>query len=631
MLIKIPATKEGLPAITAAIAEGISVNVTLIFGIERYREVMDAYLAGLEAARDAGLDLTQDPLGGVVLRLPRRHRDRRAARRDRHRRGARAARQGRASPTPGSPTRAYEEVLASDRWKRLAEAGANPQRPLWASTGVKNPDYPDTLYVTDLVVADTVNTMPEKTLDAFADHGEVHGDTSPAASTRRRRVFDQLAAVGIDFDDVLVVLETEGVDKFKKSWAELVETVEDQMAAAAQVTDAPVDPTSTEAWARLTALADGFAPDLRGWFAEDPGRVDALTFTAADLHVDLSKALLDDDVLAALLALADEVGVAERRDAMFRGEHINVTEDRAVLHTALRLPADATLEVDGQDVVADVHEVLRPGLRVRRPGPLRRVDRRHRRADPHGRQHRHRRLRPRPGDGLRGAGAVPPGRASSAGSSATSTRPTRRPTLAGLDPAIDAVHRLQQDLRHARDADQRPAVQGLAARRARRRTTPTEAVAKHFVAVSTALDKVADFGIDPANAFGFWDWVGGRYSMDSAIGTSLVVAIGPERFAELLAGFHAMDEHFRTTRAGAQRAAADGAAQRLVHQLPRRRDPRGAPLRPAAAPLPGVPPAADHGVQRQGRPLGRHPGRPPTPARSSGASPAPTASTRSTS
>jgi transaldolase len=123
-------------------------------------------------------------------------------------------------------------VLASDRWKQLAEAGANPQRPLWASTGVKNPDYDDTMYVADLVVADTVNTMPEKTLDAFADHGKVSGDTVTGRVAEAQGVFDNLAAVGIDFDDVLVVLETEGVDKFKKSWLELLETVEGQMAAA---------------------------------------------------------------------------------------------------------------------------------------------------------------------------------------------------------------------------------------------------------------------------------------------------------------------------------------------------------------------------------------------------------------
>ena len=126
---------------------------------------------------------------------------------------------------------AFEEVVASDRWQGLAAAGAHAQRPLWASTGVKNPDYSDTLYVTDLVVADTVNTMPEKTMDAFGDHGEVQGDQVTGRAGEAQEVFDQLAAVGIDFADVLVALETEGVDKFVASWGELVETVRGQMEA----------------------------------------------------------------------------------------------------------------------------------------------------------------------------------------------------------------------------------------------------------------------------------------------------------------------------------------------------------------------------------------------------------------
>ncbi|MFC7494039.1 MULTISPECIES: transaldolase [unclassified Nocardioides] len=231
-LIKIPGTKEGLPAITAAIAEGISVNVTLIFGIDRYREVMDAYLSGLEAARDAGLDLgrIQSVASFFVSRVdteidPRLEKigsDEALALR-----GKAAVANARLAYA------AFQDVVTSDRWKVLAEAGANPQRPLWASTGVKNPDYPDTLYVTDLVVADTVNTMPEKTLEAFADHGEVTGDQVTGKADVAQSVFDQLTAVGIDFEDVLVVLETEGVDKFKKSWDELVETVKTQMDKAA--------------------------------------------------------------------------------------------------------------------------------------------------------------------------------------------------------------------------------------------------------------------------------------------------------------------------------------------------------------------------------------------------------------
>ena len=310
------------------------------------------------------------------------------------------------------------------------------------------------------------------------------------------------------------------------------------------MSEAPVDPTSTGAWSRLTALAQGFEPDLRAWFADDPGRVERFTFTAADLHVDLSKSFLGDNLLHALLALADEVGMSARRDAMFAGQHINVTEDRAVLHTALRDPADVSLEVDGQDVVTDVHDVLRrvyafaeqvrggvwtgvSGRRIRTVvnigiggsdlGPVMAYEA----------------LAPYRQDGLecRFISNIDPTDAAT--------------TLSGLDPATtlfivsSKTFGTLETLTNARlckawlldrlsehDAD--------------------EAVKKHFVAVSTALDKVAAFGIDPANAFGFWDWVGGRYSVDSAIGTSLVVAIGPERFAEFLAGFHAMDEHFRT-------------------------------------------------------------------------------------
>ncbi len=311
--------------------------------------------------------------------------------------------------------------------------------------------------------------------------------------------------------------------------------------------DRPIDATATEAWRRLGELGDGFHPDLRAWFADDAGRASDLTFTAADLLVDLSKGLVIDDVLGALLELAEQVGVAERRDAMFRGEHINATEDRAVLHTALRLPEDAELEVDGQDVVSDVHDVLRrvyefadkvrsgawtgvTGERIRTVvnigiggsdlGPVMAYEA----------------LEPYRQVGLecRFISNIDPTDAAT--------------TLAGLDPAStlfivsSKTFGTLETLTNARlckawlldrlsDQDE------------------AESVAKHFVAVSTALDKVADFGIDPDNAFGFWDWVGGRYSMDSAIGTSLVVAIGPERFAELLAGMHAMDEHFRSTEA----------------------------------------------------------------------------------
>jgi transaldolase len=230
-LIKIPATLEGLPAITEVIAAGISVNVTLIFSTERYRAVMEAYVAGLERAQAAGIDLStiRSVASFFVSRVDTEIDKRLEAIGSDE---ALALRGKAAIANARLAYAAFEEVIASDRWKSLAEAGANTQRPLWASTGVKNPDYPDTLYVTDLVVADTVNTMPEKTLMAFADHGEVKGDQVTGRSGEAQEVFDQLSAVGLDLDDVFLALETEGVDKFKGSWTELVETVEGQMEKA---------------------------------------------------------------------------------------------------------------------------------------------------------------------------------------------------------------------------------------------------------------------------------------------------------------------------------------------------------------------------------------------------------------
>ncbi len=230
-LIKIPATEEGLPAITAVIAQGISVNVTLIFSIERYRKVMDAYLAGLEQARDNGLDL--DRIRSVASFFVSRVDTEVDKRLEEIGTDDALALRGKAAVANARMAyAAFQEVLHSDRWKVLEEAGANPQRPLWASTGVKNEAYPDTLYVTELVVADTVNTMPEKTMEAFADHGEVEGDTVTGRGDAARSVLDQVAAAGVDWTDVMLTIENEGVDKFMKSWDELVETVQGQMEKA---------------------------------------------------------------------------------------------------------------------------------------------------------------------------------------------------------------------------------------------------------------------------------------------------------------------------------------------------------------------------------------------------------------
>ncbi|MEV5967122.1 transaldolase [Kribbella sp. NPDC051952] len=228
VLIKIPATKEGLPAITAAIAQGISVNVTLIFGEQRYREVMDAYLTGLEQAGSNGLDLSQ--IQSVASFFVSRIDTEVDARLDAIGTSAALELKGHAALANARlGYAAYEEVIASERWKRLGQAGAHKQRPLWASTGVKSKDYPDTMYVIGLVVADTVNTMPRATMEAFADHGVVEGDCVTGQGEKARKTLDQITAVGVDFENVLTTVEHEGVDKFKNSWTELTRTVTQQM------------------------------------------------------------------------------------------------------------------------------------------------------------------------------------------------------------------------------------------------------------------------------------------------------------------------------------------------------------------------------------------------------------------
>ncbi|MDF2746369.1 MAG: tal [Propionibacteriaceae bacterium] len=225
VLIKIPATIPGLPAITASIAEGISVNVTLIFGLDRYGDVIDAYLAGLEQAAANGHDVSQ--IHSVASFFVSRVDTEVDKRLDAIGTDQAKALRGKAAIANARLAYAlFEEKFGTDRFAALAEKGANKQRPLWASTGVKDPAYPDTMYVTELVVADTVNTMPEKTLKAFADHGEVQGDKVSGTKAEAEEIFQMLHQLGIEFDDVVEVLEREGVEKFDASWAELVEDVQ---------------------------------------------------------------------------------------------------------------------------------------------------------------------------------------------------------------------------------------------------------------------------------------------------------------------------------------------------------------------------------------------------------------------
>ncbi len=238
LYIKIPATKQGLPAVTGALAAGISVNVTLIFSLARYDEVMEAFLAGLEQAKDNGHDLSK--IGSVASFFVSRVDSEIDKRLDKIGSDEAKALRGKAAIANARLAyQHYEKVFGSDRWKALAESGALPQRPLWASTGVKDPAYDDTQYVIELVAPGVVNTMPEATLDAVADHGKVHGDTVTGAYADAQSVLDQLAGLGISYDEVVQVLEDEGVKKFEDSFSELTETVTDQLRkAGADVDDA---------------------------------------------------------------------------------------------------------------------------------------------------------------------------------------------------------------------------------------------------------------------------------------------------------------------------------------------------------------------------------------------------------
>ena len=306
---------------------------------------------------------------------------------------------------------------------------------------------------------------------------------------------------------------------------------------------APIDATATPAWARLNDLEAGLNVDFRAWF-KDETRAKNFTFQAADLYVDLSKTFLTDEVKAALLELADQVNLAERRDAMLSGERINVTENRAVLHTALRREKGEEVDVDGRNVVDDVHEVLErvfdfadkvrsgewtgvTGKRIETVvnvgiggsdlGPVMAYEA----------------LKPYVKDGLecRFISNIDP---TDVGE-----------TLKGLDPETTLVIVASKTFTTLETLTNARQVRSWLLGTLEEQGAPTDgAVAKHFVAVSTALDKVEAFGIDPVNAFGFWDWVGGRYSVDSAVGLSLAIALGREYFEDFLAGFRAMDRHF---------------------------------------------------------------------------------------
>jgi glucose-6-phosphate isomerase len=297
-----------------------------------------------------------------------------------------------------------------------------------------------------------------------------------------------------------------------------------------------------KAWQALERhYAEISGTHLRDLFAADPGRGERLTAEAEGVYLDYSKNRITDETLALLIELAEESGVAERRDAMFRGEHINVSENRAVLHTALRLPATATLVVDGQDVVADVHAVL---------ARMRDFSNRVRSGEFKG--YTGKPIKNVINVGIGGSDLGPVMAYEALKHYCTRDITFRFVSNVDSTDFVEAVRDLNADetlfiissktfgtletLTNAESAKEW-VVSALGS---------PDAVANHFVAVSTNAEKVSAFGIDTANMFGFWDWVGGRYSMDSAIGLSTMIALGADQFDEMLAGFHAMDEHFRT-------------------------------------------------------------------------------------
>ena len=228
LFIKIPATKEGLPAISQCLAEGISINVTLIFSLERYGEVIDAFLDGIERARAAGHDLSR--IGSVASFFVSRVDSEIDTRLDKIGSDDAKALRGKAAiANTRLAYELYEKKFDTDRWRTLEAAGAKRQRPLWASTSTKDPAYDDTMYVIDLVAPGIVNTMPEATLHALVDHGEFRGESVRTMYADAHKVFDELATIGVDYDDVVRVLEEEGIEKFEGSWKELVDSIQAEL------------------------------------------------------------------------------------------------------------------------------------------------------------------------------------------------------------------------------------------------------------------------------------------------------------------------------------------------------------------------------------------------------------------
>ena len=329
LFIKIPGTTEGLPAIEEAIFAGVPINVTLLFSTDQYKAAADAYMKGLERRVAAGLSADVRSVASLFVsrwdvavagKVP-----------------ADAAQHARASRSPGRPTQAYRDILESDRFQRLANVGARAQRLLFASTGTKDKTASDTLYIAGLAAPNTVNTMPEETLLAFADHGATASALSPDGGDAEA-VLAAHAKAGID----LTALAAAIAIRRRQGVRQVVDRIagrdrRQKQSPGLNLGELPMTAlTATPAWQALTAHhAQIKDPHLRTLFADDPGRAERFSAEGAGLFLDYSKNRITDETLRLLLRLAEERGVAQRRDAMFAGEKINTTERRAVLHVAL--------------------------------------------------------------------------------------------------------------------------------------------------------------------------------------------------------------------------------------------------------------------------------------------------------
>ena len=530
LLIKIPGTSEGLVAIEECIAAGIPINVTLLFSADQYQGAVEAYLRGIERRISNGLNPRVGSVASVFMSrwdkaanptVPVELKDQLAL------------------AVGRNIYRSYRQLMNSERFQRLANQGARMQRLLWASTSTKGPSSPDTLYVHGLFAPFTVNTMPDKTLIAFAEHGEV-GEELPADGGDCDAVLAQFENAGVNRRKLANELQEEGAKAFSDSWKDLLQHINHQKKFTPGLTR-PIPLRQRPAWKALEGHFSELAGrHLRELFAADPVRAERFFVNAAGIHFDYSKNRVTDETLRLLVQLAGESGLRERIDDMFRGERINVSENRSVLHVALRMPENESLIVDGKDVVRQVHEVL---------GRMRTFAESVRSGQWKG--HTGKCIRNIVNIGIGGSDLGPV--MAYEALRFYSKRDMNFRFVSNVDSTdfVEAIRDFSPEetlfivssktfgtletmtnAKSARDW----AIAGLKSE---------SAIAKHFVAVSTNAKRVSEFGIDPANMFGFWDWVGGRYSMDSAIGLSTMLAIGPHHFQEMLEGFHAIDEHFR--------------------------------------------------------------------------------------